>query len=140
MEEITITNRQLVDFLNTANSWRERNADAREWEKFHWAIHRVSKATEELARDYNKGIENINIDHCMEEKGRVVRDPNGIGGYGWTKAGLRSRNAAVEEFMVKEVRITPYMAKTVPPDLSPEEQRAFAGIIVPEFTDPEEEG
>lgn len=130
---MTITYRRLTEFLNAAAQWLNDHKSGHE--KFGYALRKVQKAGMRLFEDYNEQRNDLDIEHCMTHaNGSLMRDANGA--LTFDKAGIRARNATVKQLVDATAEIVPFMASSVPADLTPEQQDAFEGLVIPEATGP----
>jgi hypothetical protein len=134
------THREVITFINVATEWIKRNDNRHE--KFRWALTRVLKRAQTVYGDYQRRLQDINVDHAsVDDDGNCV--PSKVQGetYAMTPDKTKARNAAVHKLLASTpVDVEPYYATEVPPDLKPEVVDAFDGFVLKAdeyFTSPE---
>jgi len=93
---------------------------------------------EQANREHEGKVARNNIECCTaDEKGNVIVD--GHGSLVFTKEATNKRNAENEKLLDAVVEIEVYFAKVVPPDLTPAQEIAFSGFVIPAIKEPAEE-
>lgn len=124
--KITVT--QLIEFLNVAGPWQEANKKAEG--KFSYAMKKVVKAGQKLYGEHAERIDDVDIEHCLEKDGAILREANGQLAY--SKQGLRDRNKARKSLLMREIDAPTFLAPvaSIPADLSDDEREAFEGFVL----------
>lgn len=129
------TYRDLIAFLSAAQPWLAAHPEDR---KFRYALRKVTKQAEKLWATYTEQTEDLDIEHCAVGKdGVILKDERGQ--FSFTKDGLRKRNAARKALFESAAGVVAFLATDVPADLSEAEREAFAGFVLPDVIEVEQD-
>lgn len=122
------TNRQIIEFINFAQSYLAQNAEAES--KFKYAISRMLKRCLTLHGKAQDQVEDINIQCCsVDDRGNILRDERNQ--YMFTKEQMVARTKAQRELMNKTVQIEAYISTDTPPSpLSPDDIEICEGFVL----------
>lgn len=100
--------------------------------KFTWALERVkSQLGDKVDGKYNRAQEALRIHHAGEDAEGFVKPPDARGNYASKKAELAKLGDALAELLDKEnISLTPYMAQSIPKDLTEEQLETFEGFVI----------
>lgn len=134
MDKVKRSMRDIIGFLNVAHIWQhQKQGEGQSHLKF--AIAQVMPGCEEANRAHEAKKGRINIECCtVDEKGNVLLD--GHGGLIFTREATNKRTDQTEKLLDETVEVEVYFAKVVPPDLTPAQERAFAGFVIPAMVEP----
>jgi hypothetical protein len=124
------TYQDVFTFRQVASTWLSAHKDE---SKFAYALRKVVKQCQPLVVAYQEHLEDLDIEYCSTgDKDVILTDDKG--GMVYTKENLRKRNAARRALFMTLVEVTPYLAASVPEDLSEAEREVLAGFVLPEQT------
>lgn len=123
-----VSYQQLIEFNQVAASYLARNKNET---KLRYALQRIQAQFPTIQQKIQLQLTEIEIDYCSEdESGNILRDS--YGNLKYTKEAIKKRNAAQRGLLQrKDVEIQPHISSRIPDDLTPEEQSAFAGLVIP---------
>lgn len=132
------TYQDVISFVNVATTWASEHKNEG---KFHYALRKMLKQCDAIIETYREKSKDADIEYCLEDDKKAI-ETNAQGGFKFSKSSLRARDAAVRALGKMPVTITPFIAKTVPLDLSYAERDVFDGFVLPEGSsdvEPEDE-
>lgn len=133
--KITVT--QLIDFINVAGPFLDPPKDDQGNQvrptpvgKFAYAVRKAMKAGKTLYGEHAERNDDVDIEHCLEKEGKIVREPSGQLSY--SKQGLRDRNKARKALLMREIDVPTFLAPvgSIPADLTEDEREAFEGFVI----------
>lgn len=87
---------QLKTFANSVNNLQDVNDLA-----LIVKLQKIAKKACKPLDDFEEQVEDLRLDHCYKENGRIVRGANGE--YQWTAEGEKAFRKAYKELVVQEV-------------------------------------
>lgn len=122
-------NQDLLNFIKHLNNYFAIT-DPTAKSKMGYGLRRVKPQAQKLFDSYSQTEEDLQVEHCIEENGKIVT--NEQGNYCFSKDGKREYLKAHRALLEKEIEFEPYMVTNVPEDLPVVFADAFRGFVLPE--------
>jgi hypothetical protein len=125
------TYREIINFANAASRWLAiQEKEKQPQTKLSYAVARMLKRCQKPLDDYNGEIEDLRLDHALEDEKTkaVLRDE--AQQYKFSKQGLKTVIEKQRELLEKEIEIEPYIATALPASLNDDVKVAFEGFVM----------
>src|SRR6185369_11523738 len=129
-----ITNTELLDFINAAQNYINRNPDRT---KLHYALEKTLKKTTALFEDYADAENEVRVDCALiDEKTKTFALGEDKRSYVIDPAKAKELQKSLRELGRKEIEIETHFATELPPFLEAMWYQYFNGIVLDEKNDP----
>lgn len=124
--------RDIIRFINVASVWQQQKQTQ---SHLKYAISRVLPGCEKAFREHEVEMGRVSIENATcDDKGNVQFDGNGQ--LVFKPEAMLKRNDEHMKLQDEEDEVGVYFAKVVPTDLTPAQEQAFEGFVIPELTEP----
>ncbi len=122
------TYREVSEFLNVTDSYLKEHGAIES--KFTYALRKMQKDATAKFRVYQEKVEDIDLEHCVEKDGVLVRDARGM--LQFSKEGMKARTVAIRVLTEQTIEVSPFIVgeESVPADVPANFRQFFRGFVL----------